>query len=176
MTPYKEEDSPPRKKKKESKEEKKERRRRVAKSALVYMEQEVSLGAMGRMDVKRNGEERPWRKLRIKKTVDEEEEERKAAFLRKVAKDLKEKGVLDKMEEDVRRKEQEEDMVFGPALPGNVKAPVKAETITSKSSKEGEQQKLVLRQCTAELPSGSRPDRSDMESSHSWSFRCLIVL
>jgi hypothetical protein len=142
---------------------------------MVYIDQEVSMACAGRLDVDRSGREKPWRKLRNKRTYDQEEEEQKAALVRRVASNIRERGGLEGGEEEegpgssqgfrtgdttpwarsaprAGGARQEEPAAYGPALPGGNKAPVRLE--------QGAGDRFVLRQETSELPSGTRPDRS----------------
>jgi len=126
---------------------------------MFGIDQEISLAAHGKMDVDKGGKEKPWRKLRIKPKFNREEEERKRDFIEKVADTLKEKlkdGTLVGSNDDssaVQEDSSDEDQVYGPALPGNRKAPVKL------PPRKTEADEYVVRQITAELPAGTRPDR-----------------
>jgi len=172
LTPYKEGNSPPRPnaqpgtskpsvKEKEEEETKKnkERRRRIAVPTMFGIDQEISLAAHGRMDTQKGGKEKPWRKLRIKPEFNMAEEERKRAFVERVTGTLREKlkdGSLGGGEDEPNAGEEDddkEDQVYGPALPNNRKAPVKL------PPRKTEADEYAVRQITAELPAGTRPDR-----------------
>jgi len=173
LTPYKEGNSPPRSnaqpgpskptvKEKEEEEEtkKKERRRRIAVPTMFGIDQEISLAAHGKMDTDKGGKEKPWRKLRIKPEFNMAEEERKRAFVERVTETLKEKlkdgslgGAEDEKSTGKEDDDSEEDQVYGPALPNNRKAPVKL------PERKTEADEYAVRQITAELPAGTRPDR-----------------
>jgi len=148
-------------KEKEEEEEmnkKKERRRRIAVPTMFGIDQEISLAAHGRMDTVKSGKEKPWRKLRIKPEFNMAEEERKRAFVERVTETLKEKlkdGSLGGSEDkpNAGEEDEEEDQVYGPALPNNRKAPVKL------PPRKTEADEYAVRQITAELPAGTRPDR-----------------
>jgi len=171
LTPYKEGNSPTRptvqpaagpskpaeEKAEEEPKKKKERRRRVAVPTMFGIDQEISLAAHGKMDTDKGGKVKPWRKLRIKPEFNMAEEERKRAFVERVTETLKEKlkdgslgGDQSKAGED---SSSEEDQVYGPALPNNRKAPVKL------PPRKTEADEYAVRQMTAELPAGTRPDR-----------------
>jgi len=144
---------------KEKEENKKKGKRRIAGPTMFGIDQEISLAAHGKMDVDKGGKEKPWRKLRIKPKFNREEEERKRDFIEKVAGTLKEKlkdGTLVGSNDDstaVQEDSSDEDQVYGPALPGNRKAPVKL------PPRKTEADEYAVRQITAELPAGTRPDR-----------------
>jgi len=172
LTPYKEGNSPPRsnaqpgpskptvKEKEEEETKKKERRRRIAVPTMFGIDQEISLAAHGKMDTHKGGKEKPWRKLRIKPEFNMAEEERKRAFVERVTETLKEKlkdgslgGDEDEKSTGKEDEDSEEDQVYGPALPNNRKAPVKL------PARKTEADEYAVRQITAELPAGTRPDR-----------------
>jgi len=176
LTPYKEGNSPPRRpnvagpskpvvevkeaEEEETKTKKKERRRRVAVPTMFGIDQEISLAAMGRMDTDKGGKVKPWRKLRIKPEFNMAEEERRRAFVERVTETLKVKlkdGTLGKEGDESKAggegSSSEEDQVYGPALPNNRKAPVKL------PPRKTEADEYAVRQMTAELPAGTRPDR-----------------
>ena len=177
LTPYKPELSPERPKEK-AEEGKKERRRRLALPGHGYVdvEQGISLGAKGHFDKDRHGRIKPWKMLRDKKVYNQEEEEKKEEFIRKVAKSLKAKEVEGGEEEGGGEDEAGGSgkggpaSVYGPALPGNIKAPVELERweksaeslpagVFSTAGKKQAAAGLEIRQCTGEVPSGTRPDR-----------------
>ena len=177
LTPYKAELSPERPKEK-AEEGKKERRRRLALPGHGYVDkdQEISLGAKGHFDKDRHGRIKPWKMLRDKKVYNQEEEEKKEEFIRKVAKSLKAKEVEGGEEEGGGEDEAGGSgkggpaSVYGPALPGNIKAPVELERweksaeslpagVFSTAGKKQAAAGLEIRQCTGEVPSGTRPDR-----------------
>ena len=177
LTPYKPELSPERPKEK-AEEGKKERRRRLALPGHGYVDkdQEISLGAKGHFDKDRHGRIKPWKMLRDKKVYNQEEEEKKEEFIRKVAKSLKAKEVEGGEEEGGGEDEAGGSgkggpaSVYGPALPGNIKAPVELERwekcaeslpagVFSTAGKKQAAAGLEIRQCTGEVPSGTRPDR-----------------
>lgn len=140
-------------------ESKKERRRRIAVPTMFGIEQEISLAAHGKMDTTKGGKEKPWRKLRMKPEFNMAEEERKRAFVERVTETLKDKlkdGSLGGDEDEnkaVKEDDDEEDQVYGPALPNNRKAPVKL------PARKSEAEEYAVRQRTAEVPTGTRPDR-----------------
>lgn len=126
---------------------------------MFGIDQEISLAAHGRMDTQKGGKEKPWRKLRIKPEFNMAEEERKRAFVERVTGTLREKlkdGSLGGGEDEPNAGEEDddkEDQVYGPALPNNRKAPVKL------PPRKTEADEYAVRQITAELPAGTRPDR-----------------
>jgi len=145
-------------KEKEEEMKKKDRRRRIAVPTMFGIDQEISLAAHGKMDTDKGGKEKPWRKLRMKPDFNMAEEERKRAFVERVTETLKEKlkdGSVggDQDGTNTGKKDDEEDQVYGPALPNNRKAPVKL------PPRKTEAEEYAVRQITAELPAGTRPDR-----------------
>jgi len=179
LTPFQPERSPERPKG-GVEEGRRERRRRLALPGHGYVEveQEISLGAKGHYDRDRHGRIKPWKMLRDKKVWDQEEEEKKEEFVRKVAKALKAKAGEGGDEEGGGEAAAGGSgqggsvsvSVYGPALPGNLRAPVELERwqksaeslpagVFSTAGKKQAAAGLEIRQCTGEVPSGTRPDR-----------------